>query len=139
MNIHFTLFFSWTHAQKSEMEIHTSSNDLQEKYKPTFFLCAASCVSTTFSYQNFQVQAVVNWFSRTASLQLTESRVQHRREHMPGLSPKLGRSRERFSLTSGRLDKALEDVYKNKWQGKKKSDLSNAERKETLQKHYAAH
>lgn len=126
------------------MEIHTSSSDLQEKYKPTFSLCAASCVSTTFSYQNFQVQAVVNWFSRTASLQLTESRVQHSKEHTPGLTPKLGRSRERFSLTSGRLDKALEDVDKNKWQVKKKKKTTKLisvilKEKETLQKHYAAH
>jgi len=118
MNVYFTLFFPWIHAQKSEMEIHTSSNDLQEICKTTFSLCAASCVSTTVSYQNFQVQAVVDWFSRTASLKLTENRVQHSKEHTPGLTPKLGRSRKRFSLTPGRLDEALEDVYKVKWQGK---------------------
>lgn len=111
------------------MEIHTGFNDLQEKYKPTFSLCTASCVSNTFSYQNFQVQAVVNWFSRTASLWLTENRVQHSKGNSPGLTPKMQRSRERFFLTSGRLDKAVEDVYKNKSQGKKKCSLSNTERK----------
>lgn len=36
MNRHFALFFSWIQSQKSEVEIHTSLNGLQEKYKFTF-------------------------------------------------------------------------------------------------------
>lgn len=47
MNIHFTLFYSSIHAQKSEMEIYTSSSDLQEKHKPTLSLCTAARVSNT--------------------------------------------------------------------------------------------
>lgn len=47
---------------------------------------------------------------------LIESRVRHSKEHAPGLTPKLETSRERFSLTSERLGKALEDVYRNKCQ-----------------------
>lgn len=108
MNIHFSLLFSWIHAQKSEVEIHASFNDLQEKYKFTFSHCTASFVSNTFSYQTFQVQAVENWCSQTASLELTESRVQHSTQHTAGLTPKLGRSRKRFSLTLVRFKEALE-------------------------------
>lgn len=72
MNIHFALLFSWIHAQKSEVQII-----YKKKYKFTFSNRKASCVSNTFSYQTFQVQAVVNWYSQISSLELTQSRVQH--------------------------------------------------------------
>lgn len=34
--------------------------------------------------------------------------------HVLGLAPKLGRSEERLTLTTGRLDEAQEDVHRNK-------------------------
>lgn len=104
MNTHFALFFSWIHAQKSEVNIHTGLNDLQEKYKFTFSNYTTSCVSNTFSYQTFQVQVVVNWCSQTASLELSESRVQHSTAHCWTAS-KAGEVKEKILSDFGEIQR----------------------------------
>lgn len=141
MSIHFTLFFSRIPAQKSEIEIYTWSNNLQEKYIKTHFpLCAASCISSTFGYQNFQVQAVLNWLSRTASLQLPESKAEPSKERtlLAWLQSWGGQSKDSPWLQGDwtRLRKMCIQIN-SRGEGKEKKHCS-VTLQETLQKHYAA-
>lgn len=138
MNIHFALFFSWIQSQKSEVEMHTSLNGLQEKYKFTFSnftdslyiqlsnLSGAGCAKLVFP----DCIAGVNRKQSTA--QRTASTLLDWLQSWGGQ----GKDSPWLWWDSKRLWKA---VCEDKWNAKTNQVSAIEKEKETLQKRYTAH